>query len=107
MLGSLDGEWGRALAMSLAALLETEDHPEVVREGLRALGRIGTPDALQALQRAAAGGNPRLSRPQQLLAIESLGVAGAPAAVILRTLAQGGDREITESATRALEALPA
>jgi HEAT repeat protein len=105
VLGSLDGHWGRPLAMSLAALLETEDHPEVVREALRALGRIGTPDALQALQRAATGGNPRLTRRQQVHAIEALGLAGPPAAGILRGLAQGGEREITESATRALEAV--
>jgi hypothetical protein len=107
VLGSLDGHWGRPLAMSLAALLETEDHAEVVREALRALGRIGTPDALQALQRAATGRNPRLTRRQQLQAIEALGLAGPPAAGILRGLAQGGDREVTESATKALEAVPA
>jgi len=107
VLGSLDGHWGRPLAMSLAALLETEDHPEVVREALRALGRIGTPDALQALQRAATGRNPRLTRRQQLQAIEALGLAGPPAAGILRGLAQGGDREVTEGATKALEAVPA
>lgn len=107
VLGSLDGHWGRPLAMSLAALLETEDHSEVVREALRALGRIGTPDALQALQRAATGGNPRLTRRQQLQAIEALGLAGPAAAGILRGLAQGGDREITEGATKALEAVPA
>ncbi|HEX9164578.1 MAG TPA: HEAT repeat domain-containing protein, partial [Gemmatimonadales bacterium] len=107
VLGALDAQWGRPLAMSLAALLETEDHPEVVREALKALGRIGTPDALQALSRAAAGGNPRLTRRQQLQAVEGLGLAGAPAANILRSLAQGGDRDVAESATKALEAVPA
>jgi len=107
VLGALDAQWGRPLAMSLAALLETEDHPEVVREALKALGRIGTPDALQALSRAAGGGNPRLTRRQQLQAVEGLGLAGMPAANILRSLAQGGDRDVAESAAKALEAVPA
>lgn len=107
VLGSLDGHWGRPLAMSLAALLETEHHPDVVREALRALGRIGTPDALQALQRAATGGHHRLNRRQRLQAVEALGLAGPPAAGILRSLVQSGDREITVSATKALEAVPA
>lgn len=79
VLGNLAGSWGRALAMSVAALLETEDHPDVIREALRALGRIGTPDAVQALQRAAAGGNRRLNRDQRLQAVACLAQAGAPA----------------------------
>jgi HEAT repeat protein len=106
VLGSLDAAFGRPLAMSLAALLETEEHPDVVREALKALGRIGSPDALQALRRAAGGGNPRLTRRQRSQAIESLGTAGAPAAVILRGLAQDSDREVAESATKVLAVLP-
>jgi HEAT repeat protein len=106
VLGNLDGGWGRPLAMSLATLLETEDHPDVVREALKALGRIGSPDAIQALQRAATGGNRRLSRRQRLHAVESLGLAGPAAVGVLRSLAEDQDREIAESAIRALEAAP-
>jgi HEAT repeat protein len=90
--------------MSLAALLETEEHPDVVREALKALGRIGTPDAIQALQRVAAGDNRRLTKRQRMQAVESLAQAGSPAASILRGLAQDQDREIADSATRALAA---
>jgi HEAT repeat protein len=104
VLGNLDGRWGRPLAMSLAALLETEEHPDVVREALKALGRIGTPDAIQALQRVAAGDNRRLTKRQRMQAVESLAQAGSPAASILRGLAQDQDREIADSATRALAA---
>ena len=62
VLGNLEGSKSRPLAMPLAALLETEEHPDVQREILRALGRIGTPDALLALRRVAQGDVRRLTK---------------------------------------------
>jgi HEAT repeat protein len=104
VLGNLDGTRTRALAMPLAALLETEDHSDVLREILRALGRIGTPDALLALRRVAQGEIRRLGKRPRTQAIESLATAGAAATQILRTFAQDSDPDIAGAARRALEA---
>jgi HEAT repeat protein len=106
VLGNLHGAKGRPLAMPLAAMLETEEHPDVLREMLRALGRIGTPDALLALRRVAQGELGRLGKRSRTQAIESLGSAGTSATQILRNLVQDPDPEIGEAATRALEGVP-
>jgi HEAT repeat protein len=103
VLGNLDGSRARPLAMPLAALLETEEHPDVLREILKALGRIGTPDALLALRRVAQGEVRRLGRRGRLLAIEALGESGDSAATVLRGFAADSDPEIAAAATRALE----
>ena len=103
VLGNLDGAKTRALAMPLAALLETEEHPDVLREILRALGRIGTPDALLALRRVAQGELRRLGKRPRTQAIEGLAIAGAAATQILRIFAQDSDPDISGAATRALE----
>ena len=89
--------------MPLAALLETEEHPDVLREILKALGRIGTPDALLALRRVAQGEARRLGRRGRLLAIEALGGSGDSAATVLRGFAADSDPDIAAAATRALE----
>jgi HEAT repeat protein len=107
VLGNFDGARARPLAMPLAALLETEEDPDVLREILRTLGRIGTPDALLALRRVAQGEARRLGRRGRLQAIEALQVAGTAAAQLLRGLSQDSDPEIAEAATRALEGAPA
>ncbi|HEX9894368.1 MAG TPA: HEAT repeat domain-containing protein, partial [Gemmatimonadales bacterium] len=103
MLGNLDGSKARPLAMPLAALLQTEEHPDVLREVLRALGRIGTPDALLALRRVAQGEVRRFGKRIRLQAIESLGSVGAPGAQILRGLAGDTDPEIGFAAAKALQ----
>jgi hypothetical protein len=103
VLGNLDGSRARPLAMPLAALLETEEHPDVLRELLMALGRIGTPDALLALRRVGQGEVRRLGRRGRLLAIEALGESGEPAVTVLRSFAGDADPEIAAAANRALE----
>jgi HEAT repeat protein len=103
VLGNLEGSKSRPLAMPLAALLETEEHPDVQREILRALGRIGTPDALLALRRVANGEVRRLPKRLRLQAIESLGGVGTAGAQILRSLAGDADAEIGSAAARALQ----
>lgn len=91
---------GRALsglAMPLVSAAEAEQDPEVQAECYRALGRIGTPDAVQALIKAAQTGGGLLSRKPagpRLAAIEGLGLAGSAAAqAALRELtgSRGGD----------------
>jgi HEAT repeat protein len=103
VLGNLEGSKSRPLAMPLAALLESEEHPDAQREILRALGRIGTPDALLALRRVANGEVRRLPKRLRLQAIESLGGVGTPGAQILRTLAGDADSEIGSAAAKALQ----
>jgi len=103
VLGNLDGSKSRPLAMPLAALLETEEHPEAQREILKALGRIGTPDALLALRRVAQGEVRRLPKRLRLQAIESLGTTGTPGTQILRALAGDSDDEIGSAAAKALQ----
>lgn len=103
VLGNLEGSKSRPLAMPLAALLETEEHPEAQREILRALGRIGTPDALLALRRVAQGEVRRLPKRLRLQAIESLGTVGTPGTQILRALAGDTDNEIGSAAAKALQ----
>jgi HEAT repeat protein len=103
VLGNLDGSRARALAMPLAALLQTEEHPDVLREVLRVLGRIGTPDALLALRRVAQGEVRRFGKRIRLQAIESLGTVGPAGAQILRSLAGDADSEIGNAAARALQ----
>ena len=103
VLGNLEGSKSRPLAMPLAALLESEEHPDAQREILRALGRIGTPDALLALRRVANGEVRRLPKRLRLEAIQSLGGVGTPGAQILRTLAGDADSEIGSAAAKALQ----
>ena len=103
VLGNLDGTKTRALAMPVAALLEAEEDPDVLREILRALGRIATPDALLALRRVAQGELRRLGKRPRTQAIESLAHAGAAATPILRAFAEDPDPEIAGAARRALE----
>lgn len=103
VLGNLEGSKSRPLAMPLAALLETEEHPEAQREILKALGRIGTPDALLALRRVAQGEVRRLPKRLRLQAIESLGSTGTPGMQILRALAGDADDEIGSAAAKALQ----
>ena len=102
VLGNLDGAKARSLAMPLAALLETEDHPDALREVLRALGRIGTPDAVLALRQVAQGER-RFTKRLRLQAIESLGAAGAAGTQSLRALAGNDDPEIGSAAHRVLQ----
>ena len=103
VLGNLEGSKSRPLAMPLAALLESEEHPDAQREILRALGRIGTPDALLALRRVAQGEVRRLPKRLRLQAIESLAGVGTPGTQILRTLAGDADSEIGSAAAKALQ----
>jgi len=106
VLGQLDGSLARPLAMPLASLLETEEDPDVLRELLRALGRIGSPDALVALRRVAQGGVRRLGRRERLVAVEALAGRGEPAHAILRQLASEADADVARAASQALESLP-
>ena len=107
VIGGLDGDRARGLAMPLAATLQTEEHPDVVRESLRALGRIGTPDALMALRSVAQGEVRHLAKRQRLQAVEALALAGDGARALLASLTADSDRELAAQAREALAVMPA
>jgi HEAT repeat protein len=102
----LDGTRSRGLAMSLALAAEEETSADVLRELLLALGRIGTPDAVQALARAAAPGRRLFNRrplATRLAAIAGLRVAGsAPAATALQGLLGDDEQGVRDAAQEAL-----
>jgi HEAT repeat protein len=106
VIGNLDGDRDRALAMPLVTQLRTEESPDVIREILRALGRIGTPDALMALRGVALGEGKRLHRRHRVQAVEALGLAGAAARAILGGLSNDSDREVAAAAGQALATIP-
>jgi HEAT repeat protein len=101
---------GRALsglAMPLVSAASAELDPDVLAEYYRALGRIGTPDAIAALVKAAQEGGGLLSRKPlgpRLAAIEGLGSAGGPSAIaVLKELAQSRSHDVRAVAVAALE----
>ncbi|MBI2797570.1 MAG: HEAT repeat domain-containing protein [Gemmatimonadetes bacterium] len=93
---------------TLAAALDEEADEEVQFTIVRALGMIGGPDAVQRLARAASAEVSRTSRMKRsallrIVAIQALGEARSPAAIIaLKELAADRDKEVREAAQRAL-----
>jgi HEAT repeats/PBS lyase HEAT-like repeat len=108
---SIGGHSSRALAMPLVAITEQESDLDVLRELYKALGRIGTPDAVQALAAAAEPGGRLLGRrpsAHRVAAVDGLRIAGGKAATAaLQALAGDGDKAVRDLATRALEELRA
>jgi len=104
----LDGRRNRSLAMSLAVAAEEEAKPDVQREMLLALGRIGSPEAIQALRKLAEPGG-RLFRRKplatRLAAVEGLGLVGPSAATALKELLADGDREFRAKVEGALQTM--
>lgn len=107
--GAIGGRESKALAMPLVMAADSEENPELVREYYKALGRIGSGDALQALAKAVQPGGRILSRKPsgpRLAAIEGLRIAGGPVAMkTLEGLAEDSDKEVREMARKALEEL--
>ena len=108
---SIGGHGSRALAMPLVAIAEQESDLNLLREYYRALGRIGTPDAVQALARAAEAGGRLLGRrpsAQRVAAVEGLRIAGGRLAKpALQALANDSDRAVRDLAALALAELTA
>jgi HEAT repeat protein len=101
------GRESGALTTPLALAAEEEPDQQVQREYYRALGRISTPGALQALINAAQPGGRFFRRRRATLrmaAIEGLKVAGGEAAVgTLEGLSKDRNRQIRKAAREALE----
>jgi HEAT repeat protein len=105
----IGGRKSSALAMPLVVAMEEEKDEEVVRELLFALGRIGSPDAVQALIKWAQPTGRFFGRkPSELrvAAVEALRLAATPAALgTLEGLSDDGDRAVREAASRAVTEL--
>lgn len=96
-----------ALSMPLVTAVQSEEDPGLVAEYYRGLGRIGTPDAVQALVQAAqkAGGllGGKKAMAPRLAAVEGLALAGGDAARgALQALAEDRSKEIRTAAEKAL-----
>ncbi len=106
---AVGGARSRGLAMPIALRLEEESHTDVERELLLALGRIGTPEAVQALGKAAEPGGRfrgRKSTATRIAAVEGLRLAGGQGAQrLLLALASDTDREVAAAASRAADAV--
>jgi HEAT repeat protein len=105
------GRKASALAMPLVVALEEEKDPDVVRELIFALGRIGSPDAVQALIKLAQPSGKLFNRKPSALrvtAVEALRVAGTPAAVgTLQSFAADSDKQVRAAVLQALTELNA
>ena len=103
------GRRASALAMSLVLAMEEEQDPEVERELTLALGRIGSPDAVQALIKLAQPAGRLFGRKpvaKRVAAVDALRLAGTPAAIgTLQGLANDGDKQVKAAAVTALSSL--
>jgi len=105
----IGGRKSSALAMPLVVAMEEEKDEAVVRELILALGRIGSPDAVQALIKWAQPTGRFFGRkPSELrvAAVEALRLAATPAALgTLEGLSDDGDRAVREAASRGVAEL--
>jgi len=105
----IGGRKSSALAMPLVVAMEEEKDEAVVRELILALGRIGSPDAVQALIKWAQPTGRFFGRkPSELrvAAVEALRLAATPAALgTLEGLSDDGDRAVRDAATGAVTEL--
>lgn len=103
------GRKAGALAMPIVVAIEQEQDPEVARELMLALGRIGSPDAVQALIKFAQPGGKLFGRKpaaRRLAAVEALRVAATPAAIgTLQGLAEDSEKDVKSAARAALAEL--
>jgi HEAT repeat protein len=79
----IDSARARGLVPVLSRLVEEENHADVQREMLHALGRIGSPDAIETLIRASQPAKGLFKKKPvaiRIEAVEGLRLAGGPAA---------------------------
>lgn len=103
------GRKASALAMPLVVAMGEEEDETVEQELMLALGRIGSPDAVQALIKFAQPGGKLFGRKPTALrvtAVEALRLAATPAAVgTLEGLGADGDKQVRAAAQAALRDL--
>ncbi|HEV8266013.1 MAG TPA: HEAT repeat domain-containing protein [Gemmatimonadales bacterium] len=100
------GRKSSALAMPLVVAMGEEEDETVEKELMLALGRIGSPDAVQALIKFAQPGGKLFGRKPAALrvtAVEALRLAATPAAVgTIEGLTADGDKTVRAAAQTAL-----
>jgi HEAT repeat protein len=105
----LGGRRTTGLAMPIAVALQEEEDDTVRRELILALGRIGTPDAVQALIKIVQPAGFLFGRKPaglRLAAVEALRLAGtAPALGTLEGLSDDGDKQVRAAAQSAVKEL--
>ena len=105
----IGGRKSSALAMPLVVAMDEETDDAVQRELVLALGRIGSPDAVQALIKFAQPTGRIFGRKPAALrvaAVEALRLAATPAAVgTLQGLSDDGDKQVKTAARAALKEL--
>ncbi|HEV8398524.1 MAG TPA: HEAT repeat domain-containing protein [Gemmatimonadales bacterium] len=103
------GRKAGALAMPLVVAMGEEENEAVEQELMLALGRIGSPDAVQALIKFAQPGGKLFGRKPTALrvtAVEALRLAGTPAAIgTLEGLGADSDKQVRAAAQAALRDL--
>src|SRR5207249_3084251 len=96
-------------SVALVVTMDEEEDEAVQRELMLALGRIGSPDAVQALIKFVQPAGRIFGRKPagfRVAAVEALRLAATPAAVgTLQGLAEDGDRQVRNAARAALEEL--
>ena len=106
---SVQGIGASALVMPIVLAAEEEADRELQKEYLRALGRIGTPDAIQALVSAAAPGGRIVGKKPtglRVAAIQTLTTAaGSKARTALEQLQEDRNKTVRSEVRRALEHL--
>ena len=104
---AIGGKMFSGLAMPLLSAAEAEEDPAIQLEQYRALGRIGTPDAVDGLKRVAEPGGlivGRRAAGPRLAALEGLGIAGGDVAInTVRGLTQDRDTDVRKAAQKVLE----
>jgi len=102
----IGGQKSAALAMPLVVAMDEEKDETVLRELILALGRIGSPDAVQALIKCSQPAGRifgRKSAALRLAAVEGLRLAATPAARgTLDGLADDGDKQVRAAARSAV-----
>jgi HEAT repeat protein len=105
----IGGQKSAALAMPLVVAMDEEKDETVLRELILALGRIGSPDAVQALIKCSQPAGRifgRKSASLRLAAVEGLRLAATPAARgTLDGLAEDGDKQVRTAARAAVSEL--
>lgn len=103
------GRKASALAMPLVVAMGEEEDEAVEQELMLALGRIGSPDAVQALIKFAQPGGKLFGRKPtglRVTAVEALRLAATPAAVgTLEGLGADSDKQVRAAAQAALRDL--
>jgi len=105
----IGGQKSAALAMPLVVAMDEEKDEAVLRELILALGRIASPDAVQALIKCSQPAGRIFGRKAaslRLAAVEGLRLAATPAARgTLEGLAEDGDKQVRAAARAAASEL--